>query len=1181
MLKIVGNYELTLKLGSGSYAQVYKCMHSKTKDVYAIKAISKEKVGDTKLMENLEQEISIMRDYLHPNIVQLFEHFSSSRYIYLVLEICPGGDLSKFIKKCHRVEERVAQGFLRQLSDGLHFLQQKNVIHRDLKPANILLSEFSTQAVLKIADFGFAKHLVEASMAQTPCGSPLYMAPEIFDMQEYDAKADIWSVGCVFYEMLVGTPPFKGANPRELFQNIRTKSLQIPSEVKVGPESLALLKKLLERNPQRRASMDQFCAACSFLPVTCSVSPSPSPDVDNRGGVNPFPVVDNRGGGTSHSADVTTSVSVNPADGANPASTCTNAGSAYTNTVNPVGITVNAGMLNPTSSVASTGATTIVTSAKVDSKSGALSGSKLGRAETSAVNEQHCPGQQQSPRQQYSPNNTPPDTQKYSKNNNLIYNTPPDAPKYSKNNNLESNQSQYASSPRQQCSPNGTPLCSPHDAPLDSHKHSNGSTQKHSDSSAQDSNPSPQYTQSATPHPHTQSQSAKQGNITHLGDPLSRRHSTDSIQKTGKQMVPSIPMNNSNMNNNQLNYNHNTNNFDLPRKSMSMNDRSTSASTTCHSTSQSLENEGVGGGGTRSAEKSSPRLQTQHQQPSMTSSLFGIGISKAIAFVMNSPSKTPPTSSPHTYTSPSPRTHAPPATPSPPTMRLPPSEDKKCLKVQNAYGPSHGVSPSLDEKRTRAYSLSEAESGKPRLSTNQHPYGQSTSSKSTKTLINVSQSQISSPRRIESIDGYHNSERDPMGQWREQGGGRLPVVNEEKKTIKGVNLSESDDGFVFVDSTPLTSPLHPWRNSTSANAANALSASNMKSKKNEKNEKITNYSVKISDNNYNENEKSNQKNDEFQYDSNLEQLDQQNYAPNNQQHFNYKLNINPSLLYENEKNEKMIRSAVIQRCEYVCEIVLAIVSIGDMMAKDSLLHEKRSTTPIALGVGAGSKGGIKGKAGRFLRPRGDSFDGPLASLTGACALHLHCLALLKDAIERTSLVTKSGKLNQSTSEASNQPPPQSLLKGHLQALLALFDQLVGRVDQGYKKLAAALPTGSAKNSGKSGYNQNTSAPPSNISPPWGGVPGMGGELSGRITAEPLMYRAAIQLSRDASVEELLGNLQKACDNYSTARLLVLGVMMTTSEPSDCSTLQHFAQEFGEQYTHCHQLLESHTHYGSQ
>jgi serine/threonine protein kinase len=70
------------------------------------------------------------------------------------------------------------------------------------------------------------------------------MAPEIFDMQEYDAKADVWSVGCIFYEMLVGGPPFRGSNPRELFQNIRTKSLQVPPEVSLGRDSLEILQRV-------------------------------------------------------------------------------------------------------------------------------------------------------------------------------------------------------------------------------------------------------------------------------------------------------------------------------------------------------------------------------------------------------------------------------------------------------------------------------------------------------------------------------------------------------------------------------------------------------------------------------------------------------------------------------------------------------------------------------------------------------------------------------------------------------------------------------------------------------------------------------------------------------------------------------------------------------------------------
>lgn len=165
------------KLGHGSYADVFKGIHLPTNQRFAVKAISKERIGDRRLQENLTTEIAIMRDMRHINIVGLYNTFENSKYIFLVLELCRGGDLSTFIKKSvsRRLDESIAQSFLKQLADGLHFLSERNIIHRDLKPANVLLSEPSEFAILKLADFGFAKHLAEASLAHTQCGSPLYM----------------------------------------------------------------------------------------------------------------------------------------------------------------------------------------------------------------------------------------------------------------------------------------------------------------------------------------------------------------------------------------------------------------------------------------------------------------------------------------------------------------------------------------------------------------------------------------------------------------------------------------------------------------------------------------------------------------------------------------------------------------------------------------------------------------------------------------------------------------------------------------------------------------------------------------------------------------------------------------------------------------------------------------------
>jgi len=137
-------------------------------------------------------------------------------------------------------------------------LHRENVLHRDLKPQNILLSNSSTDPVLKIADFGFARALQPQDMAATVCGSPLYMAPEILRHEPYDAKADLWSVGAILYELLLGRPPFNGANPMQLLANIERSEGVGFDGAQVSSEGQEFLKSLLMRSPQRRLSSREF-----------------------------------------------------------------------------------------------------------------------------------------------------------------------------------------------------------------------------------------------------------------------------------------------------------------------------------------------------------------------------------------------------------------------------------------------------------------------------------------------------------------------------------------------------------------------------------------------------------------------------------------------------------------------------------------------------------------------------------------------------------------------------------------------------------------------------------------------------------------------------------------------------------------------------------------------------------
>ncbi|PFH33640.1 hypothetical protein BESB_078560 [Besnoitia besnoiti] len=258
--KKIGGYILDERIGRGSFAAVWKGHIEQTKEAVAVKVISRHTVYEA---TQLNQEVAILKQLQHPNIVRFIDLKKSQYHYYLVLEFCSGGDVASLLRQHGgRVGEAVARRLLQQMAAGLLEIHRRSYIHRDLKPQNLLLSSVSPhEATLKIADFGFARSLQPWDLAATVCGSPLYMAPEILQHQYYDAKADLWSVGAIFFEILHGRPPFSGQNPLQLLKNIERASQAGPpfsARVPLSPSCRDLLRRLLRANPLERMSPEDF-----------------------------------------------------------------------------------------------------------------------------------------------------------------------------------------------------------------------------------------------------------------------------------------------------------------------------------------------------------------------------------------------------------------------------------------------------------------------------------------------------------------------------------------------------------------------------------------------------------------------------------------------------------------------------------------------------------------------------------------------------------------------------------------------------------------------------------------------------------------------------------------------------------------------------------------------------------
>ncbi|GJQ10457.1 hypothetical protein GpartN1_g2248.t1 [Galdieria partita] len=247
----VDDFEFGKLLGEGKFGQVYLVREIASSYICALKILSKAQLQQSGVEHQLRREIEIQSRLKHPNILKLFGYFYNSHRIFLILEYAPGGEIFKELQKCGKFSERQAAFYIQGLTKALIYLHSKHVIHRDLKPENLLLG---LSGEIKIADFGWSVH-TKSQRRKTLCGTVDYLAPEMVQHEKYDSAVDIWGLGVLLYEFVVGQPPFEANTYQETYRRISNVEYECPDWL--STEAKSLLSLLLVREPSKRLSLDK------------------------------------------------------------------------------------------------------------------------------------------------------------------------------------------------------------------------------------------------------------------------------------------------------------------------------------------------------------------------------------------------------------------------------------------------------------------------------------------------------------------------------------------------------------------------------------------------------------------------------------------------------------------------------------------------------------------------------------------------------------------------------------------------------------------------------------------------------------------------------------------------------------------------------------------------------------
>ena len=298
-MKTIGEYKLSKFLGKGSYGEIYLAEKPNDPKLYAAKIYDRKQMDMPLSNKFFKMELEIAGMLNHPNIAKFYDKLEDESHYYLIHEYCNGGNLTECIKKYQQIHKEpfsieIIQHFMIEIISAFCHIHSKKIIHRDIKLDNILLSYDNEtdknnfdlmKSSIKIIDFGVATKLGPDGKAYYAIGTPLTMAPLILKkyanaggaekLMGYNEKADIWSLGTIFYQLLTGNHLFTGKDLEDLVKKVDEGNYKVPINKNFSKESISFLNCMLQYNPEDRISV-QDLAQHDFI----TKSPSTFHEVD-------------------------------------------------------------------------------------------------------------------------------------------------------------------------------------------------------------------------------------------------------------------------------------------------------------------------------------------------------------------------------------------------------------------------------------------------------------------------------------------------------------------------------------------------------------------------------------------------------------------------------------------------------------------------------------------------------------------------------------------------------------------------------------------------------------------------------------------------------------------------------------------------------------------------------------